>query len=131
MKERQSINLFCYLCYVKILILGKYIHSKFALKCGCGAAERGQSGAVCCVLSVKALAAVCKSTLRSFSVCCLTSSGGGHLERVLHGLKSYVQAIFTPLLSAVIWMCSPKLFVACRVKLVKPCLCAYIESQVK
>lgn len=103
MKERQSINLFCYLCYVKIRILGKYIHPKFTLKCGCGAAEEARAGLSVCAVSAEGThVTVCRSTLGSLSVCCLTSSGGGRLERVLHGLKSCAQAIFTPLLSAVI-----------------------------
>lgn len=44
-KERQSTNLFCYRCYIKILILGKYIHPKFTLKCGCGVAGEARVGA--------------------------------------------------------------------------------------
>lgn len=62
MKERQSINLFCYLCYVKIRILGKYIHPEFTLKCVCGAAEEARVGLSVCAVSAEGThVAICKS----------------------------------------------------------------------
>lgn len=71
--------------------LGKYIHPKFSLKSGCGAAEEGSGG---CVLSVKALT----WHPQELSVCFRPAKDEGTWK----GLKSHVQAIFTPLLRAVI-----------------------------
>lgn len=75
-KERQSINLFCYRCYLKILILGKYIHPKFTLKCGCGAEEARVGG---CVLSEQAAEAPSGAFL--FAAWAAEDEGGAWAEK--------------------------------------------------
>lgn len=102
-KERQNLNLFCYLYNIKIMILGKYIHPNFTLKCG----------AVCCQCSLSVSQAP-----QSFE-CCL-GKGWWWAEKLQ-------PRVCAPLL----WACSSKAPYACRVKLVKPCLCWCIESQWK
>lgn len=81
-KERQSINLFCYRCYIKILILGKCIHPKFTLKCGCGVAGEARVGWGVCAVSGKKQ----KHPQEPFCLC-LTSRGWGCLERTVHGIR--------------------------------------------
>lgn len=61
MEGRQNVNMFCYLCYIKILILSKNVHPKFTLKWECGAAEEaGVVGCLPCGGNEGTQVAVCK-----------------------------------------------------------------------
>lgn len=101
-KERQNLNIFCYLCNIKIMILGEYIH------------PNSYWGVGLCAVS-----AVSVSQAPQSSECCLGKGWwwAGELQ----------PRVCAPLL----WACSPKAPDACRVKLVKPCLCWCTESQWK
>jgi len=103
MEDRQNINNFCYLCYIKILTHSNNVHPQIYLKRRVCGRWRGQSGGLPALWWQWSHSA--GSLQRHPQECLCLLSDQRWLKavgRVTRGLRSYVRAIFSPLPWAII-----------------------------